>query len=121
MGDPHSTFWQEIEIAFSKALGFLIWIAMGVAAKLALESRTKKLSWKEIISIVVISVFSGYLTAVILEKYGYDDWNKIIVPVSTLLGQSLMNYIMTNWERWAERLMPPFLKWLKNGKDEKKD
>lgn len=121
MGDPHSTFWQELEVAASKALGWLVWITMGVAAKLALESRTKKLSWREIIIIVVISVFSGYLTAVILEKYGYEDWNKIIVPVSTLLGQSFMNYLITNWERWAEKMIPPFLKWMKNGKDKKEE
>lgn len=127
MGDPQTTFWHELEIAFSKALGWLVWVTIGVAAKLAFESRIKKLSWKEIAAIVVISVFVGYLANLICKKTGYEDWGGIIVPVSTLLGQSIVNFVLTNWEKWIDKLLPPIFRIFKNGngnghkKDEKKD
>lgn len=123
MADPQPNFWQEFQVAFSKALGWLVWVMIGVAAKLALESRTKKLSWKEIVIIVVISVFAGYMANAICNKTGYEDWRGIIVPVSTLLGQSMVNFVLTNWEKWLEKLLPPIFRMFKNGngKSEKKD
>lgn len=121
MGDPNTSLSQEIQIAFSKALGWLVWVTIGVAAKLALESRTKKLSWKEILIIVIISVFVGYVSFKIINKTGYEDWGGVIVPVCTLLGQSLINFFLTNWERWLDKLLPPLLKWIKNGNGKKEE
>jgi hypothetical protein len=114
MGDPQTNIWQELNVALTKALGWLIWVTIGVAAKLAFESRTKKLSWREIIVIVVISVFSGYIANAVCNKTGYRDWSGVVVPISTLLGQSLMNWVMVNWknylEKWADKWLPPALR-----------
>jgi hypothetical protein len=44
MGEPQPTWLQELWIAFSKALGWIVWILIGVAAKIAFESTIKKLS-----------------------------------------------------------------------------
>lgn len=123
MGDPHSTFWQEVEIAFTKALGWIVWVTIGVAAKLAFESRSRKLSWREVMIIVVISVFSGYIANNICEHTGYKDWSGVVVPIATLLGQSLMNWLMTNWKKWLEKFgdkfLPPIFR--NNGKEIKND
>lgn len=117
MGDAQSTFWQEVGIAFSKALGWIVWVLIGVAARLAFESMVKKLSWREISIIVVLSIFSGYIANRICNIYGYEEWRGVVVPVSTLLGQNIMNYIMQNWKKWLDKMLPPLLR---NGNGHKK-
>ena len=76
MGDPQTTFWQEVGQFFGKAavwVGYAIYISIGVLAKLALDSRSNKLTKKQIVIKSVLSIFAGYLAAVICEYYGYKD------------------------------------------------
>lgn len=117
MGDPQTTLWQEVNIFLTKALGWLVWIIMGVAAKLAFDSRTRHLTRRDIIIKSILSIFVGFISAVICKNRGYKDWIKIVVPVSTLLGEGVVVWVMVNWKKWAEKLLPPVFK---NGKDESK-
>jgi hypothetical protein len=70
----------------------------------------------------VLSIFSGYIANRICNIYGYEEWRGVIVPVATLLGQGLMNYLMLNWKKWLDKILPPLLRHT-NGhkKEDKKD
>lgn len=109
MGDPQTTTWQEIGQFLGKAVVWLGYITIGVLAKLALDSRVNKLTRKEIVIKSVLSIFAGYLAAVLCEYYGYKDLGKIIVPVSTLLGESLVVYFITNWRKFLSKILPSWI------------
>lgn len=110
MGDNHQpTTWQEIIQGLSKALVWLVYISIGVLAKLAFDSRKTQLSKKEIIVKSVLSIFCGYIAAVACEQFGYENWAKLVVPVSTLLGEGIVMYVMTNWRKWLNKILPPIL------------
>lgn len=105
-----------------KGLGWIISISIGVVAKLAFERGKKKLSWVEIMVIVALSVFSGYMAAVYCEYKGWHEAGRIVVPLATLLGQGFINYIMSNWRKWIDKLIPLLMKdGNGNGKEEKKN
>lgn len=110
MGDPQTTFWHEISQFFGKAALWVGYITLGVMAKLAFDSRTNRLSRRQIIIKAVLSIFAGYLAAVCCEAFGYSSLGKIIVPVSTLCGEGIVVYIMTNWDKWMDHVLP---KWMK--------
>jgi len=110
MGDPKITIWEELSQGFSKALIWLSYISIGVMAKLAFDSRLHTLTKKQIIIKTVLSVFVGYIAAVICETAHYTSWIKIVAPVSTLLGESIVVYTMTNWRQWANDFLP---KWFR--------
>lgn len=119
MGDNHQpTTWQEIVQGLTKGLVWLGYISIGVMAKLAFDSRKAQLTKKQIVVKSILSIFTGYLAAVLCEQYGYIQWAKVIVPVSTLLGEGIVMYIMTNWKKWANKIIPPIFQF---GKEVKKD
>lgn len=107
MGDTNRPdIWQEIVQGLGKGLMWLMYILIGVAAKLAFDSRSNQLSKKEIVIKSVLSIFCGYIAAVICEVYHYNNLAKLVVPVATLLGEGLIAYFMTNWKRIFRKWMP---------------
>lgn len=122
MGDPQTTGWQEFlnqsAEFLMKALGWVISISLGVVAKIAFEANRRVLKKKEILAIVAISFFVGYLVATWCEYKKWDEAAKFLVPLGTLLGQSLVNHLMTNWKAIIEKLFNVFIK---NGNGHKKE
>jgi len=109
MGDPqNSTWWQEIIQGLAKGLVWLMYITIGVMAKLAFDSRNNQLTRKQIIVKSVLSIFCGYLAAVLCENLHYGNWAKVVVPVSTLMGEALVMYFMSNWKQFISRFIPGF-------------
>lgn len=106
MGDTKTTIWNEIGQGFGKMLIWIAYISMAVIAKIAADSRVARLTRRDIIVKTVLSVFVGVMAAVICENFGYQKSGKIIVPVSTLLGEGIVVYVMTNWRRLLTKLMP---------------
>lgn len=87
---------DELIEFFTRFGSWIIGITVGVAAKLAFESKTRILSKKEKIVIVVISAFIGYLTALYWDYKGWDNTIKIAVPVATLVGEGVVEWAMDN-------------------------
>lgn len=111
MGDPqNSTWWQEILQGLAKGLIWFFYISIGVIAKLAFDSRTTQLTKKQIIVKSVLSIFCGYVAAVVCENMNYKEWGKVIIPVATLLGEGIVMYIMNNWKEFVNKLIPPFFR-----------
>lgn len=102
MGDPQTSFFDAITQFLMKSLGMIISVCMATIAKIAFESYNRKLSWREIIIMVTISVFAGYMAALYCDYKGWSEASKWVVPLATLLGQSLINHIMRNGHKWIK-------------------
>lgn len=105
MGDTKQQA-QEWSQGLAKAAIWLFYITVGVVAKLAFDSRNSKLTWKAIAIKSILSIFVGFIAAIFCENFGYRDWGKVIVPVSTLLGEALIVWAMTNWYGVLSRAFP---------------
>ncbi len=110
MGEPKQTIIQELVQGIEKAFVWLIYITVGVVAKLAFDSRSNQLTRRQIIVKSVLSIFAGYMSAVACEYFGYEKLGKLIVPVATLLGESIIVYLMTNWRKIADNILPAWFK-----------
>ena len=66
------------------------------------------LTKRDILIKSVLSIFCGYLAAVLCEIYNLQDMGKLLVPVATLLGESITIYLIKNWTRVAKYYFPSF-------------
>ena len=96
---------QNIEYYVELFLNFIAWISLGIAAKLAMDSKDKTLTKRDIVIKTVLSIFVGYLTAVICDIYQQNELSKLLVPVGTLMGETLTSYFMRNWKKLAETVI----------------
>lgn len=112
MGDPKQTVGQELGQLFSKLFIWTVYIGLAVITKLAVDSRAGKLTRKEIVIKVILSIFSGVMAKVACDSMGYEKWSILVVPVATLLGESVVVYFMTNvsvkafFEKYVPWLFP---------------
>lgn len=90
----------------AKAALWLTYISIGVIAKLAFDSRNDQLTRKAIAIKSILSIFVGYISCVTCENLGYSNWIKFVCPVTTLLGESLLIWAMTNWYDVLSRYFP---------------
>jgi|SRR5690349_14640062 len=107
--------WFEIKQFLMKMGVYACYIGIAVMAKIAADSRTVKLTKRAIIIKVVLSVFIGVLAATICETTAYKEYSKIIVPVATLLGESLVVWLMTNGRSIIIRIFESIFKNGSNG------
>lgn len=114
MGDPKQTLWQEITQGIGKIMMFLSYIAIGTIAKIAFDSRTNKLTWKQIGIKSALSICAGAIASVMCQKWGFEKWAMLIVPTSTLIGEGLFGYVISHWEAVADKFLAIFVK--TNGK-----
>lgn len=93
-------FYEELE---SSAKYFLAWFLpalLGVATKLAYESRLKKISSSRIITSLIMACFVGYMCDKMCTRYGLSDFRGIIVSIGALASESIIQYILTNMPRF---------------------
>lgn len=95
----------EIWQGLGKAITTILLILLSVMAKLAADSRIQRLTRRDIIIKTVLSVFVGALASIICEVLK-TKWGRVVVPVCTLLGESMVVYVMTNWKPIAEKYFP---------------
>lgn len=108
--------WFEVKQFLMKIGVYACYIGIAVMAKIAADSRTVKLTKREIIIKVVLSVFIGVIAASICEaSKDYKEYAKIIVPVATLLGESLVVWIMTNGKSIIIKILESIFKNNGNG------
>lgn len=75
---------------------WFFWIGIGVAAKLAFDSKARTLTKKEKAIKIVISAFVGYMTAQFFEYKNWQEAIKVAVPIATLVGESAVEFVMEN-------------------------
>lgn len=89
-------FWDEVGEFFVKNLALILSLMAGTAAKIALDSRTRRLSKRDVAIKVVLSFFVGYLGSIYMDSHGLQVQAKWGVPLITLLGESIVMWIMGN-------------------------
>lgn len=102
------TLWEEIGEFFTKNIGLIIGLAMGTAAKIALESKTRRLTFREWIIIVVLSCFVGYLGSEWMNRHGFHEQTNWAVPIITLLGESIVMWLVKNTKRIINAIATAF-------------
>lgn len=116
MGDPKITLWEELGQGLQKIIIWMAYISIGVVTKIAVDSRANSLTWRQIFVKSVLSIFAGVMAAVFCENTGYVKWAKLIVPVSTLLGEAIVLYLMHNWKQIANKVLPAYFQNSKTNK-----
>lgn len=111
MGQPENEGGNLIQ-GLAKGAMWIAYMAVGVIGKLAFDSRNSILSARAIILKSILSVTVGAMSGLACEAFHHESWEKLIIPVSTLLGESLLVYIMTKWKKVIEKYVP----WLKDKK-----
>lgn len=106
MGDPKQEIGKEVIPFIGKMLAWGAYILIGLVTKIAFDMRTGTLTQKQIVVKSVFSIFAGFMAAVVCEVLGYEQWQKVVVPVSTLLGESIVAYFMSNWQSILARWVP---------------
>ncbi len=91
----------------------LIWlfqVLLGVGTKLALESRTKTLTRKYVLTSFIIASFVGYITDRLCTKWGYDSLRGVAVSIMALLSESIVRYFTQNATRILDTIVNAILK-----------
>jgi len=111
MGDPQTKF--EFGQFLGKALMWLAYAAIGVIGKIAFDSNNSKLSKKKIFVKSVLSIVVGIISGLACEALNEPRWEKFVIPVATLLGESIVLYFMTDFKDILERFLPASKKYKK--------
>lgn len=101
---------NEVLQGLEKALVWVAYIAVGVLAKLAFDSRNEHLTRRQIVIKVVLSIFAGYMASIACDAFNYQKFAGLVVPVVTLLGEGVIVHIMKYWRTYAVRFLPWFFK-----------
>jgi hypothetical protein len=89
----------------ARAITVAVAIVVGLMAKYSYElSKGRKLSILAWVGITGLSVFTGYMASVICDYYHSYDASKIIVPLATLFGEKIIeflflkfSFVVTQW------------------------
>lgn len=97
---------KELAETLAKVLMAVGSIGMALIAKIAFDSRNNELTWKAILVKSVMGIFAGFITTVYMIPRANIYLIGAVVPVATLLGESLMIWLMTNWKSVLNRHVP---------------
>lgn len=104
-------FWDEAGEFLAKIGILLLYVSIGVAVKLAVDSRVAQLSRKQIVIKAILSISTGAIVTIVCYYLKTTMWvQAIIIPTSTYLGEGVWLYIMNNWESWVDRFVSMWFK-----------
>lgn len=104
MGEPQTKY--EVGQLIGKAMMWLAYAAIGVIGKLAFDSNNTKLTKRKIFIKSVLSIVVGIISGLACEAMNEPKWEKFVIPVATLLGESITLYFMTDFKDILERFLP---------------
>ena len=109
--NPWLELLRDVKHAIADSMTWISTIGTGLLAKLSYEIYMKRIlkpiQW---IAVSALSIFSGYMMAVLCLIWDWQDESKILVPMATLLGEKVVLYMMQNYKRIMERVLNTFLK-----------
>lgn len=92
-------FWEDVGLILHKYGQFIIGTGLGVIAKLSYDIYMKRtLSILQWISIVGLSIFSGYLMSVYCVSKDMEKEAQYLVPIATLMGEKIVVYLFTHYK-----------------------
>jgi len=89
--------WNEIRQIFNETSTYLVGTGVGLLAKISYDIYMKRtLSLLQWVAVIAISVFSGYLCSVWCMSGGHTELSQVLVPLATLFGEKVVQYLMEN-------------------------
>jgi hypothetical protein len=100
-----SNLWRvvdEVATFFTRWWVYLFYILIGIVGKFSWDiSRNKRITFLGALSTVGISGFVGYISSVYCHNRGLEDMAAYVVPISTLLSDKILTYLIVRI-RWKE-------------------
>lgn len=96
MRDSLAQFFNEVIQFITKNSALLVALSIGMVAKIAIESRSRKLTKRDVFIKIVISFFVGYSVGKYLQDHGMESKITWVVPLATLAGESIVLWVMVN-------------------------
>lgn len=81
---------------FSKHSEIIIGSLVGVGARIAIDSKTRRLSWLEMGGKAIIGLACGIIAYNYCKANDIGEKTKVIVPLATMLGESIIVWLMRN-------------------------
>lgn len=82
-----------------KNSALLVALSIGMVAKIAIDSRARKLTKRDIFIKIILSSFVGYSVGRYLQDHNMASKVVWVVPLATLTGESLILWIMVNFNK----------------------
>ena len=116
-----SDFFKEAEIIkqIKAVFTFFAPIFLGAGAKLALDSRSQKLTFGYVFANMIMACFVGYIADTVATHYNMIALRGVIVSVSALLASSFVKYLVSNDTSIIVNVMKKILP--SNGKEQPKN
>lgn len=108
MGQPQTKydFWEGI----GKFIMGAAYIAIGIMAKLAIDSKEQKLTRTQLWAKISISFTIGFCSFMACSASGHIKWAGVVTPISTMLGETISIYIFTHINQWMDWFSDKFKK-----------
>ncbi len=93
-------FWEDVGLILHKYGQFFIGTGLGLLAKLSYDIyMNRTLSILQWLSIVGLSIFSGYLMSVFCVSKNMEKEAQYLVPIATLMGEKIVVYLFQNHKK----------------------
>lgn len=79
---------------------WIIPTTVGMGAKLAIDSRNKRLTWRDILIKITIGFFSGFVVSWYLINHGMEKTAMWATPLATMSGESVILFLSTNSSKY---------------------
>jgi hypothetical protein len=102
-------FWIEIGELLNNTHTYVVGIGVGLLGKLSYDIYMKRtLSLLQWFAVIALSVFCGYLTSQYCTSCGHTDLAQVLVPLATLFGEKLIQYVMENHKTILNNVLSMF-------------
>jgi hypothetical protein len=98
--------WTEIGELLHHSHTYVVGIGVGLLAKISYDIYMKRtLSFIQWVAVIALSVFCGYLTSQYCLSSGHTDLSQFLVPLATLFGEKLIQYVMEHHKTILNNLL----------------
>lgn len=88
-----------ITAEIKRVLAWFLPSFLGVATKLAFESRLKKITQVRVLTSLIMACFVGYICDKLCTKYDLSDMRGVVVAIGALASESIVQYTLINSNR----------------------
>lgn len=88
--------YNDLILFFKKFLAWFLPSSLGVATKLAYESRAKQLKRSHVMASIIMACFVGYICDSLCTSYGLTTLRGMIVALGALASESFIQFFFKN-------------------------
>lgn len=102
--------WEKFMVWANKSFYWIFPSLFAVAAKLAFDSRKKKITIAYAFTSIIIACFIGWILDKMCTKMEYESTRGIIIAIGALLSDTFMQYVFTNGNNIISTMISMFTK-----------